>query len=292
MEPTHYIIHMTACSTKNSNSRWWRCVTQDNEYVNVFSHTALLFQEAGYAEMEQMTDNEQMFWKNNPIGVVMGKTPNGKWWEVRAVAKRPDGAMPDPVYGPDLDWYRMKAKLHARALLEPDSRSERAMFLDTETTGLGPDAEIISIAILDSTYSRELWTLLRPRDLTAVQETFWIHRIPTESLQDRPTFPDIWPILNNTLHHRRWVAYNIDFDARIIEQNAMMCSCPPLIPAGLHDAMLLYSQFAGKWNKATQSWQRIKLTQAAEEMGIQYENAHDALTDALIMLTLIERIAT
>jgi DNA polymerase III epsilon subunit-like protein len=56
--------------------------------------------------------------------------------------------------------------------------------------------------------------------------------------------------------------------------------------------MLLYSQFAGKWNKATQSWQRIKLTQAAEEMGIQYENAHDALTDALIMLTLIERIAT
>jgi DNA polymerase III epsilon subunit-like protein len=166
------------------------------------------------------------------------------------------------------------------------------MFLDTETTGLGPDAEIIAIAIYDPTYRRELFTLIRPRNLIAVQKTFEIHHIPIEALQDVPTFPEIWPILESVLHHRRWVAYNIDFDARMIEQNTMMHNCPFIIPEGLHDAMLLYSQFAGKWDKATQRWQPVKLTQAAEEMGIQYENTHDALADAIIMLTLVERIAS
>jgi hypothetical protein len=43
---------------------------------------------------------------------------------------------------------------------------------------------------------------------------------------------------------------------------------------------------------SSQRWQPVKLTQAAEEMGIQYENTHDALADAIIMLTLVERIAS
>jgi uncharacterized protein YprB with RNaseH-like and TPR domain len=151
MEPTHFIVHMTAGRTKNSNSQMWRCITHDNERVNVFSHadptrnTYLLFQEAGYVEMEMMADNEQMGWKNHPIGVVLGKSADGKWWEVKHVAKRPDGATPDPIYIPDLAWYRMKAIVQAQALLQPNPRSQKAMFLDTETTGLGPDAEIIAI---------------------------------------------------------------------------------------------------------------------------------------------------
>lgn len=291
---THQIISIVAGKTQNSSSPMYRCQTLDGERVNVFKHadpkkdSFHLFADAGYSEIGDLDLNEVMTWKNSPIGVVMGKSADGKWWEVREVVSRPDGVMPDPVYVPDLGWYSANARMRAGWLLEGPFES---VFFDTETTGTDRKAEIISLAILDCFGGEVLKTLIQPQDFKALESTTHVHGLSEHDLIGKPTFPEVANEIRGKLDGIVWVAYNANFDYQMIEQNFQMYGMDAPICLGLHDAMLLYSQWAGKWDKAAQRWENVKLQDAAQELGIAVPMVHDAAQDAKTLYALVSHIA-
>lgn len=291
IQTTHSIVSMKAGLTKGSQSPMWRCVTADNERVNIFQHTdpaknnALLFENAGYLlDMAALKPDEELSWKQHPIGVVMVK--NGQWWEVTAVAPRPDGATPDPVFVPDLLWHREQAIRVANMLLDKD-----AYFIDTETTGTDHQAEVIQIAVVNSLGDPWLDTLIRPRNLAAAEATFEIHKISQLALCTAPDWSAITPQLRSMLDSSLVCAYNAAFDLRVLQQTARINSLYPPLPLGVHDAMTLYAEFAGKWDAPKQRFQPVKLTEAADELGITWTDAHNAMADAMTLQAIVESIA-
>ncbi|MEU6285011.1 3'-5' exonuclease [Streptomyces sp. NPDC047028] len=94
----------------------------------------------------------------------------------------------------------------AAALADPD-----VLVLDTETTGLGEDARIVELAVLNSRGEVLLDTLLDP-GVPVPGEAADIHGITTEALVGAPTFSDILVRLTGLLDGRRTLIYNDVYD--------------------------------------------------------------------------------
>lgn len=132
------------------------------------------------------------------------------------------------------------------------------LVLDTETTGLHGDAEIVQIAIIDTSGRVLLDTLVRPtraipRDASA------IHHITDERVKDAPTFADIAPKLRALLAGQRVIIYNADFDCRMLRQSATACGVVHELGCFFEDAMEPYSAWVGSWSSYHHSyrWQRL-----------------------------------
>ena len=65
------------------------------------------------------------------------------------------------------------------------------LFLDTETTGLHDDAEIVDVAVIDITGRSVLSTLVRPAGVIPVAATR-IHGITPEMVAGAPTMDMLW----------------------------------------------------------------------------------------------------
>ena len=93
----------------------------------------------------------------------------------------------------------------------------RAVFLDTETTGLGGDAEVIEIAVVARDGSLLLDTLVRP-ERPIPRDAFAIHGISDDTVANAPTWCEIYASLCTILDGGTAVVYNASFDRRIITQ--------------------------------------------------------------------------
>ena len=99
------------------------------------------------------------------------------------------------------------------------------VFPDTETTGLGRDAEVVDLAIVDLAGTPIVDQLVRPlRPIPA--DAIFIHGISNRDVAEAPLWSQIAPDVRNLLHRRTIVAYNAPFDRAMVDQ------CNTL--AGLH----------------------------------------------------------
>jgi DNA polymerase-3 subunit epsilon len=154
------------------------------------------------------------------------------------------------------------------------------LLLDTETTGLHGNAEIVQIAIIDTSGAVLLDTLVRPmrpipRDASA------IHSITDEKVQDAPTFADIAPQLRELLYGQRVIIYNADFDTRMLKQSAFAAGVAHELGAFFEDAMEPYSAWVGSWNSYhhTYKWQPLPF------------GDHSALGDCRACLRVLQMMA-
>lgn len=289
-EATHEIVEIKRRTTKNGGAMW-SCVCSNNDRVNFFPHkepelsTLLLFVEAGYGpEIEAMALDDVLSWRGSPIPVALSK--RGEWFDVKAVAPRPDGAKADVPYKPDLKWFRQKAVAQARLLLDGNT-----IFFDTETTGVDHLAEVISLAFLVHSEKPDRYSILiKPNDLDAVAATTHVHGITADMLADKHTFAELHSRLFARFDGGLWCAYNAPFDQRMLEQACMACGQQAFTPAGVHDAMVMWSQFTGAWDASGQRWKQAKLEEACKEAGIVLDNAHDAEADMLALYELVKVI--
>lgn len=112
------------------------------------------------------------------------------------------------------------ASTWAKQLLERDDW----ILVDTETTGFDGAAEVIDLAVLDRRGTVLLETLLRPgRPIPYAASR--VHGLYDRDLQHAPTFAEIWPQLRALLSGRTLVAYNVEFDARLLKQTAQRHGC-------------------------------------------------------------------
>ena len=92
------------------------------------------------------------------------------------------------------------------------------VYLDTETTGLDRSDEIVEISIVDQTGQVLLDSLVRPSRPIPAAATI-IHRITNDMVQKAPAWPILWQQVRPLLIGKTIIAYNSDFDKRMMMQS-------------------------------------------------------------------------
>lgn len=162
--------------------------------------------------------------------------------------------------------------------------------LDTETTGLSGADEIVQIGIIDSTGRTLLNTLVKPtRPVPPV--VIAVHGITNERLADVAPFSDLYVALSALLAGRRVIAYNMDFDWRMLTQSAGVYGLPAFRTGERHCAMKAYAQFHGLFDLKRRVYRNHKLGEACRHQKIPVVRAHDALGDVKMTLALLRKMA-
>jgi DNA polymerase-3 subunit epsilon len=160
--------------------------------------------------------------------------------------------------------------------------SARLCLLDTETTGLDENAEVIQVGLLDGAGQVLMDNVLCkpvapiPPDATA------IHHITNALVAKAPEFTVVYRDLMRLVEDRVVVIYNKAYDLRIIRQSlARFNMALPFAPARVECAMLQYADYVGDWNEYHQNFKWQKLA----------GGDHSALGDCRATLDLIRRMA-
>jgi DNA polymerase III subunit epsilon len=162
--------------------------------------------------------------------------------------------------------------------------SVRPVFLDTETTGLDGNAEIVEICAIDHDGSILVDTLVKPTRRIP-SDAVRIHGITNEMVASAPDWPDAWLKVEAVLQNRYAAIYNDDFDIRMLKQthrNNGMAWQPPF--KRTLDVMKLYADF-----RDLPRW--VSLEVAGGQCGIPLPNSHRALADTRLLREIFLVIA-
>jgi DNA polymerase-3 subunit epsilon len=173
---------------------------------------------------------------------------------------------------------RRKSIEWSRALLAAPSQW---VVLDTETTGLGLTDEVIQVAVVAPDGAALLDSLVRPAsrgDIPASASA--IHHITIDMLAGAPTFAQLAPRLAEVVAGKRIIAYNADYDRRLLKQTALM-SGGRAPQTQWECAMLTYSRFVGEWDSRKNDYRFQRLP----------SGDHSAAGDCRATLKLIELMA-
>jgi len=169
--------------------------------------------------------------------------------------------------------------------------ARRPVYLDTETTGLGRDDEIIEIALLDHDGAALADLRVKPRKPIPPAATR-VHGIGPLEVADAPGWSEVQQDLCALLHGRAIVIYNADFDLRMLMQTARIHGCPRPPAASAFCAMKLYAEWYGDWNEFHGSYRWQRLGDAAQQMGLALPaNLHAASADAALTRELVRAMA-
>ena len=161
----------------------------------------------------------------------------------------------------------------------------RPVFLDTETTGLDPSAEIIEMCVVnhDGTVLLETYVKpVRPIPLDAVR----IHGISGEMVADAPNWPEVWPTVEAVIRGRYIGIYNAEFDLKMMRQSQQRYGMAWEFPfSRVFDVMKLYADYS-----ANQRW--VSLETAGRQCGIPLPNSHRARADTLLLREVFQFIAS
>lgn len=181
---------------------------------------------------------------------------------------------------------RMQVQEWARALFA----GENFYIIDTETTGIGKTDEVVQIGVIDKNGEVVLDTLVRPTQRVP-SGAINVHGISNEMLADAPSFDDVYTTLSIKLAGAPLVAYNMDFDWRLLQQTVNLYKLPMLRVGKRHCAMKQYAAFRGSWNNQRYSYKWHSLSSAATYEKITVVDAHSALGDVRMTLELMRCMA-
>lgn len=161
--------------------------------------------------------------------------------------------------------------------------------LDTETTGLGDNAEAIEIGLVnidgEIVFSSRLYPVT---DIEPIAQE--IHGISKDSLIDAPTWLEISNKLRELIGNRPVIIFNEPFDIRILKQTAAAHGDNADWLNGLdtHCAMKIAADFYG----ATNRHGSISLANSAKAAGLVWEGqAHSAVADSIMTIKVLKAIA-
>ncbi|HNT24676.1 MAG TPA: 3'-5' exonuclease [Anaerolineales bacterium] len=165
------------------------------------------------------------------------------------------------------------------------------VYLDTETTGTGPNAEIIEIGVIDADGKPLFESFVKPRGRIE-PDAAQVHGITAEQVAAAPGWLDVWPQVRAVLDGRRVGVYNVDFDLRLMKQSHTRSWLRwDLDDGAFFCIMKLYARFHGEWDSKRGSYRWISLDTAGKQCGISLPNAHRAIDDALLTRALLHHMA-
>lgn len=121
--------------------------------------------------------------------------------------------------------------------------------LDTETIGVGYDAEICEIAILNAACEPILDTLVRPTRPIPAEATA-IHGITDDMVATAPSWPEVADQYAALIADRTVVAYNAAFDVRLLRHTHQIHALTaPLLKTAC--AMLMHAAWRGDYDRGS-----------------------------------------
>jgi DNA polymerase-3 subunit epsilon len=182
---------------------------------------------------------------------------------------------------------RKEAILRAKDYLK-----NKPVYLDTETTGTGPNDNILEIAVIDHDGAVLVDTLVKP--MGAIHpDALRIHGIHDTMLVEAPRWGEVWREVSRVLTGRQVGIYNAEFDLRMMQQSHTRNWMRWVLPEGMQAfcVMKLYAQFHGEWNprRADYRWQSLEA--AGRQCGIPLPNSHRAKQDTLLTRAILETMA-
>jgi DNA polymerase-3 subunit epsilon len=152
--------------------------------------------------------------------------------------------------------------------------------VDTETTGLGPDREVIEVAVVDPSGRLAFGSRIRPEN-PPEPEAVRIHGLDRAALASAPSFPEVLPFLLEQLRGNTLLAYNAPFDRLSLQLTARRhgIELPPLIWKCLLERYVRLRGF------------RASLRTACEMEGLSVPSGpHRATTDAHLAWRLVRAL--
>ena len=168
--------------------------------------------------------------------------------------------------------------------------NEEIIYLDTETTGIDRNAEIVEIAIIDREGNSLFQSLVRP-SIPIPPESSRIHGITDDMVQTSLSWPALWPSIRPHLLGRTIAGYNIDYDLRLMQQSLERYRLPWRDQFSSLDIMQLFSAYYGEWDSVRQKLRWFRLEEAGKLLGIPLPNSHRALDDTRLARAVLHRIA-
>lgn len=179
---------------------------------------------------------------------------------------------------------RSRAIAYARSLLQ-----QSPLYMDTETTGLSRDSEIVEISIIDDDGQVVFESLIRPQNPIPAAVTA-LHGITDQMVATAPPFGLVWPQIRGVLYGRQVGIYNSNFDLGIIEGELKRLNLRP-VTINAFCILDLYSEFRAEWDPVRRRLRRFSLESAGRYFQIPLPNAHRARADALLARAVLHCIA-
>lgn len=169
------------------------------------------------------------------------------------------------------------SRIRARERFAELAGQDDWLVLDTETTGLGHDDEVISLAVVSARGELLFHSLVRPTQRIHPKASA-VNGITDEMVKDAAAFTDIYPRLAEVLAGRHILAYNAGFDERMLRQTCERYGLPVMV-AEWECVMELYAAARNRWSR-NYGFVWCKLGEACWSEGVQAEAVHEACADA------------
>lgn len=155
--------------------------------------------------------------------------------------------------------------------------NERALIIDTETTGRSATSEIIEVALCTIGGEVIFESFVKP-SASVPRAAARIHSLTTEMLTEAPVWNVVWEQIAQRLEGRLLIAYNAQFDRRMIELMAARyrLALPPL----RWRCAMQYVKVRSRWRRAP------SLGEACAYYGLE-PGTHRAASDALATAALL-----
>ena len=164
------------------------------------------------------------------------------------------------------------------------------LFFDTETTGLGSNAEIVEVGVVDSVGKTVLESLVRPRRRIP-SDAIAVHGISNEMVRDAPTWGEVWPQVRQLFTGRRVGIFNADFDLRMMRQSHKQHGLSwEEMGGSAFCVMKMYARYYGeRLGIENAKWQSLQ--KAGRQCGIPLPNSHRAVDDARLACAVFRHMA-
>ena len=165
----------------------------------------------------------------------------------------------------------------------------RIIVLDTETTGLGPDDEILQFSAMYFDWKEALNIYIKPSHTDQWDEAMAINHITPEMVEKCPKMSKAKKKIEALLKKAEIVVgYNLDFDLRMLKQNGVK------VPAENEiiyiDIMKPFAKIYGEWSNYFDDYKWQKLKTCARYYGYRSQNWHDSLADARATLYCFKKM--
>ena len=173
-------------------------------------------------------------------------------------------------------------------------RRNNFIIIDTETTGLDEQAQIVQIAAVDASGRVLIDSLVKPTCPIPPRVTD-IHGIHDADVINAPSWGDLWRLVAAISAYRDVIAFNASFDIRMLrqsfEQNGDFEDWMAF-ERGMGEVVCAMRAYAEHWRAPSsrrRSFRWQSLGNACTQQGIRIENAHNALGDCLMTYALVKK---
>lgn len=165
------------------------------------------------------------------------------------------------------------------------------IFLDTETTGTGPNDVVIEVGIVDVGGNVLYDSLINP-GYPIPAESISVHGISDEMVANAPLWQEAWTGIQKVLEGHVIGIYNAEFDLRLLKQTQKHFSLDWTIDSKrAFCVMKMYAAFYGDWHTKRNSYRFHKLEDAGHMSRIPLPNLHHAADDAKLTAALFTYMA-